>query len=118
MRTAQNLNSGILPNGSRASLVRTLAAASLKWNGIKTLPGMTDLLKRLKDSRAECLVISDDDTACSFAQSAMRLPRGMPEWLTPMVAVVPGQIFAMSVADVKGFSLDAPLGLTKVTITA
>ena len=79
---------------------------------------MTDLLKRLKDSRAECLVISDDDTACSFAQSAMRLPRGMPEWLTPMVAVVPGQIFAMSVADVKGFSLDAPLGLTKVTITA
>ncbi len=84
----------------------------------KTLPGMTDLLKRLTESHAECLVISDDDTACRFAQNAMRLPHNVPEWLTPVVAVVPGQIFAMRLAGVKGFSLDAPTGLTKVTITA
>jgi glucosamine--fructose-6-phosphate aminotransferase (isomerizing) len=84
-----------------------------------TLPGMIDLLKRLTETyHAECLVISDDDKACGFAQSVMRLPRGIPEWLTPVVAVVPGQIFAMRLAGVKGFSLDAPTGLTKVTITA
>src|SRR5262249_47745355 len=41
MRTAQNLNSGILPNGARASLVKTLAAASLKWKGVKKPPRMT-----------------------------------------------------------------------------
>jgi len=85
----------------------------------KTLPGMIDLLKRLSETyHAECLVISDDDKACSFAQNAMRLPSGIPEWLMPVVAVVPGQTFAMHLAGVKGFSLDAPTGLTKVTITA
>src|SRR3972149_2420142 len=39
MRTAQYLNSGILPKGSRASLVRALAAASRKWKGMKMGPG-------------------------------------------------------------------------------
>ena len=37
--TAQNLNSGILPMGSSASVVRRLAAASRKWKGMKTEPG-------------------------------------------------------------------------------
>src|SRR5262249_49769713 len=40
-RTAQNLNWGILPYGSSSSMVSTLAAASRKWNGMKTLPGVT-----------------------------------------------------------------------------
>src|SRR6185437_12178913 len=38
MLTAQNLNSGILPNGSISSIVSRLAAASRKWNGMKQLP--------------------------------------------------------------------------------
>src|SRR5262249_3531999 len=37
-RAAQYLNSGILPNGSSAGLVRRLAAASTKANGINTTP--------------------------------------------------------------------------------
>ena len=38
IRTAQNLNSGILPTGSISSMVSRLAAASRKWNGMKQLP--------------------------------------------------------------------------------
>ncbi len=38
IRTAQNLNSGILPHGSISSIVSRLAAASRKWNGMKQLP--------------------------------------------------------------------------------
>src|SRR5262249_50191287 len=37
-RTAQNLNSGIFPIGSRASLVSRFAAASRKWKGMKHAP--------------------------------------------------------------------------------
>src|SRR5205823_8173932 len=37
-RAAQYLNSGILPNGSSAGLVRGLAAASTKANGMNTTP--------------------------------------------------------------------------------
>ena len=39
MRTAQNLNSGILPTGSISSIVSRFAAASRKWNGMKQFPG-------------------------------------------------------------------------------
>ena len=38
IRTAQNLNSGIFPNGSISSIVSRFAAASRKWNGMKQLP--------------------------------------------------------------------------------
>src|SRR5215469_12330636 len=38
IRTAQNLNSGILPQGSISSIVSRFAAASRKWNGMKQLP--------------------------------------------------------------------------------
>src|SRR5205823_12382938 len=37
-RAAQYLNSGIFPNGSSAGLVRRLAAASTKANGMNTTP--------------------------------------------------------------------------------
>jgi glucosamine--fructose-6-phosphate aminotransferase (isomerizing) len=41
----------------------------------------------------------------------------VPEWLTPLLAVIPGQCFAMTLTAVKGYDLDNPKGLTKVTET-
>ena len=40
-RNAQNLNSGIFPNGSSASFVSRFAAASLKQKGMNTWPGIS-----------------------------------------------------------------------------
>jgi len=48
---------------------------------------------------------------------ATMLPEGVPEWLSPIVAVVPGQIFALHLTLVKGHDPDQPLGLQKVTLT-
>jgi glucosamine--fructose-6-phosphate aminotransferase (isomerizing) len=83
----------------------------------KTLPAMCDLLEKLHDKKAELLVISNDEAAFAHAQHAMRLPVEMPEWLTPIVAVIHGQVFAMRLAMVKGHEIDQPKGLTKVTVT-
>jgi glucosamine--fructose-6-phosphate aminotransferase (isomerizing) len=47
----------------------------------------------------------------------MLIPAAVPEWLSPVAAVVPGQVFAMNLALAKGHSLDRPVGLSKVTIT-
>jgi glucosamine--fructose-6-phosphate aminotransferase (isomerizing) len=41
----------------------------------------------------------------------------MPEWLSPLVAVVPGQLFALGLTLAKGFDPDHPRGLRKVTLT-
>jgi glucosamine--fructose-6-phosphate aminotransferase (isomerizing) len=84
----------------------------------KTLPYMVDLLGKLHEKEAECLVISNDSQTYPLAQNVMPLPQDLPEWLSPITAVIPGQIFAMRLAMVKGHSVDAPKGLQKVTITA
>ena len=45
------------------------------------------------------------------------LPPGIPEWLSPLVAVVAGQVLALRHAVVGGRAIDQPTGLTKVTET-
>ena len=83
----------------------------------KTLPLLVDLLKKLNNERrAECIVFSNDDEACSLGIKSVKLPE-IPEWLSPVCAVVPGQMFAYRLAEAKGHNVDQPEGLTKVTIT-
>jgi glucosamine--fructose-6-phosphate aminotransferase (isomerizing) len=41
----------------------------------------------------------------------------LPEWLTPLAGVVPGQLFALELARARGNDPDRPRGLAKVTET-
>lgn len=82
-----------------------------------TLPGMLDLLDKLRLREARTLVISDDPTALAKASVPMPLPTGIPAWLTPIFAVMPGQVFALRLALAKDHAVDTPRGLTKVTVT-
>ena len=45
------------------------------------------------------------------------LAPGVPEWLSPLTAVVPGQVAAMRLTSLRGLDLDSPVGLRKVTLT-
>jgi len=83
----------------------------------KTLGLMQDLLEKLKERKAECIVISNDERARSYGEKSIMLPSNLPEWLSPICAVIPGQIFAYRLAETKGHNLDHPQGLSKVTIT-
>ncbi len=76
-----------------------------------------DLLKQLNEKQAECIVISNSDACRALATRSVSLPDDLPEWLSPLVAVVPGQIFAMNLAKERGLPLDTPRGLNKVTVT-
>lgn len=83
----------------------------------KTLDLSLDLLQRLNKKKAECIVISNDDQANELASFVMKIPQDLPEWLSPICAVVPGQVFAMNLALYKGHTVDTPEGLQKVTVT-
>ncbi len=48
---------------------------------------------------------------------ALSLPGDLPEVLTPLAYVLPGQLLAETVARRRGMDPDAPIGLTKVTRT-
>ena len=71
----------------------------------------------LKSRGAELLVISDRQALLEEAVTPLPLPTQVPEWLSPIVAVVPGQLFALYLTLAKGNDPDHPEGLKKVTIT-
>jgi len=41
----------------------------------------------------------------------------IPEWLAPVVAIVPAQLLAVGLAERRGVDVDAPFGLSKITLT-
>lgn len=83
----------------------------------KTLPLMKDLLEKLGEHQAECIVISDDAALCELGHNHVRLPNDIPEWLSPICAIIPGQLFSYHLAQAMGHQIDQPRGLKKVTIT-
>lgn len=83
----------------------------------RVLGDLLDLMDALDERGAELIVISDADAALSRAHTGLRLPEGVPEWLSPLVAVVPGQLLAYHLATAKGLDPECPRGLSKVTRT-
>ena len=83
----------------------------------KTLSDLTTLAIEAKRRGAELIVISDDAAVLELAQLPLALPTGVPEWLSPLMAVLPGQLFAMHLAAARGLNVDQPVGLKKVTET-
>ena len=79
---------------------------------------MLEMLTRLrKQQNAELVVISDDEKVLALAQSSIPLPSGIPEWLTPIVGVIPAQLLACHLTEVKGYDAETPRSITKVTET-
>jgi glucosamine--fructose-6-phosphate aminotransferase (isomerizing) len=85
--------------------------------GGRVLPDLMSLMAELQQREAELLVISDDQQPLEHAQRPIRLPVTVDEWLSPIVAVVPGQLLAYHLAIAKGLDPDKPRGLRKVTQT-
>jgi glucosamine--fructose-6-phosphate aminotransferase (isomerizing) len=83
----------------------------------RALGDVPELVKLLRARKARVVAISDRDDVIAGADVALRLPPGIPEWLSPIVAVVPGQLLALSFARARGLDPDAPRGLSKVTLT-
>jgi glucosamine--fructose-6-phosphate aminotransferase (isomerizing) len=75
------------------------------------------LLSVARERRAATLAISDLAPLLASVDVPLRLPSGTPEWLSPMIAVVPGQRLAVAIALSRGLQPDAPRGLSKVTPT-
>ena len=84
----------------------------------KVYASMRDMVSRLRKERdAELVVISDEAGVLALAQSPIQLPPHIPEWLTPLVSIIPAQLFACHLTTVKGYDPEKPRNLTKVTET-
>jgi glucosamine--fructose-6-phosphate aminotransferase (isomerizing) len=76
-----------------------------------TLASMQAVVGGLEARRARLLVIGEEPGA------ALPLVPGIPEWLSPLVTVIPGQLVALRLAELRGGDVDRPHGLQKVTLT-
>lgn len=83
----------------------------------KMLAEMKSFMGTAKERDAELVVISDDAEALDLGRAALPLPAGAPEWLSPIIAILPGQLLAMSLAHARDYDPDRPRGLRKVTET-
>jgi glutamine---fructose-6-phosphate transaminase (isomerizing) len=75
------------------------------------------LLERLGELGVERIVLSDRDEAVALGPVGIRLPSGVPDWLMPIVAIVPGQLLARHLAIARGLDPEQPRWIGKVTLT-
>jgi glutamine---fructose-6-phosphate transaminase (isomerizing) len=83
----------------------------------KVSDDLDQILQLGRQRKAGIIAVSDREDVLAEATAALRIPTGVPEWLTPIVAVVPGQLWAQAFALARGVPPDAPRGLSKVTLT-
>jgi len=79
--------------------------------------GTDKLIDELRARGVALVGISDDPALLERVDTPLPLVSGVPEWLSPLVAVVPGQLAALRLATLRGGDVDHPHGLHKVTLT-
>lgn len=82
-----------------------------------TYPDLYELAVDLRAREADLLVISDNPDALALATTPLPLPAATTDWLSPLTAILPGQVFALQLTLARGLDPDAPRGLHKVTRT-
>jgi glucosamine--fructose-6-phosphate aminotransferase (isomerizing) len=84
----------------------------------KVFDSMMSALTRLRsDFGAELVIISNNNQTLALAQTPMAVPPDIPEWLTPLISIVPAQLFAYHLTRAKGFDPEKPRSIGKVTET-
>lgn len=125
---AERFSSADLLHGPIAMLEASFPAFVLAPGGV-TWNSMRELIERLQSIKAETLLITDrgnkeaqrlpglEKRAIVIPSSVSRKSALPDEIFTPIPYVIPGQLFAASLAEVKGLDPDQPRTLSKVTRT-
>jgi len=114
---AEPYSSADFAHGPIAMMVKGYPVFAVAPKG-KVFDSMLEMLKRLRsDLSAELVVISNDKRALSLAQVPLTIPAEVPEWLSPLVSILPAQLFAYHLTLAKGYNTEQPRSIHKVTET-
>jgi glucosamine--fructose-6-phosphate aminotransferase (isomerizing) len=113
---AEPYSSADFEHGPMALVERGFPAVAVVPEG-EMAEELLGFLEQLRERGAELVVISALKAALAMAQTPLPVPSGIPEWLSPVVMVVPGQLFALGLTLAKGTFPDHPRGLHKITLT-
>ena len=114
---AEPYSSADFKHGPVAMVESGFPVFAISPNG-KVFDSMLEMLKYLKnDLRAELVIISNNRKALEMAQVPIPIPVNTPEWLTPIVSIIPAQLFAYHLTLAKGYDPESPRTIQKVTET-
>ena len=113
---AEPYSSADFLHGPLALIEHGFPAIVIAPSGV-TLPEMQGFMRSLKGREAEIIAISDSQDALQLADVPLALPQPVPEWLSPIPAIIPGQLLALHLAHVRNYDPDHPRGLRKITET-
>ncbi len=83
-----------------------------------TARDMAEVIDRLGgELEARLLIVSDDEAVRAKGTWSFAPPTTLPEWLMPVVSIVPGQLHAMHTTMVQGRDPEQPRSIRKVTLT-
>jgi glucosamine--fructose-6-phosphate aminotransferase (isomerizing) len=80
-------------------------------------PELASFCQTVQARQAELIAISDEQPILEMARIPLALPHRVPEWLSPLTAIVPGQLLALYLAHARDYDVDAPRAIHKVTET-
>lgn len=76
-----------------------------------------EVLAELRGTHGARLLVISDDAATRALDEGLALPNGVPEWLSPIVEIVPGQLYAYHLTRARGLDPERPRTISKVTET-
>jgi glucosamine--fructose-6-phosphate aminotransferase (isomerizing) len=79
--------------------------------------GQIELLHDLRGRGVDAVVVSDVAATRDLGRWSIEIPAAVPEWLRPVVSIVPAQLFAYHLTVARGLDPDDPRYLSKVTRT-
>ena len=82
----------------------------------ETLPAVVEAAERVRAAGATLVASGGAAEALSGAAYSLPVPRPPAPLLSPLLSVVPGQLFASALARARGLDADHPVGLSKVTL--
>lgn len=83
----------------------------------KALANLKELAAALRPRHPALIEFAHDADFLAGSETAIRIPGAVPEWLSPLVYIVAGQLFAHWLAVAKDLDPDRPRGLHKITKT-
>jgi glucosamine--fructose-6-phosphate aminotransferase (isomerizing) len=83
----------------------------------RAYPSMVELALKLRERAAEMVIVARSQEILELACRPIVMPVDADELLSPLLYIVPGQLWACHLAFTRGFNPDKPRGLSKVTLT-
>ena len=114
---AERFSGADLLHGPIAMVEHSFPAFLFAPSGV-TWPGQRELIEKLVQLRADTLTITDrGNREAARHSNSLVIPAKLPDLYTPIPYIIPAQIFAACLADIKGLDPDRPRTLSKITRT-